>query len=164
MDSSRLGVGEIVAGISGLALFIFMFLPWYGIDSLGGFGVSGLDLNLNAWEAFSFTDVLLFLVAVLVVGLVLVQMAESTPDMPAPPAQIVTIAGVVALVLILFRLIFTPDFDAEGFDIDVDLGRKIGIFLGLIAAAGITYGGWRAGNERTTADVSAAPSEPPQQP
>lgn len=145
MDSSKLGVGEIVAGVSGLALFIFMFLPWYGVDSVGGFGVGGVDAN--AWEAFSFVDVLLFLVAVVVVGLVLVQVAESTPELPAPPAQIIMIAGVVALVLILFRLIFTPGVDSAGVDVDVDLGRKLGILLGLVAAAGISYGGWRALNE-----------------
>ena len=158
MDSSKLGVGEIVAGISGLALFVFMFLPWYGIDSVGGFGVSA---DASAWEAFSFIDLLLFLVCVVVVGLVIVQMAETTPDMPAPPAQIITIAGVVALVLILFRLIFTPGVDTGGVDIEVDLGRKIGVFLGLIAAAGIAYGGWRASSE---GPAPAAPVTPdPQQ-
>jgi hypothetical protein len=158
VNSSKLGVGEIVAGISGLALFVFMFLPWYGIDSVSGFGVSA---DVSAWEAFSFVDVLLFLVAVVVVGLVIVQMAETTPDMPAPPAQIITVAGIVALVLILFRLIFTPGVDIGGVDIDVDLGRKIGVFLGLIAAAGIAYGGWRASNE---APAPSAPVTPdPQQ-
>jgi hypothetical protein len=161
VDSSKLGVGEIVAGIGGLALFVFMFLPWYGVDSVGGFGVSGVDLNVSAWESFSFVDILLFLVAVVVVGLVVVQMAESTPDMPAPPAQIITIAGVVALVLILFRLIFTPGFDTGGLDIDVDLGRKIGIFLGLIAAGGIAYGGWRATQESPMPTPDPIPSPTP---
>jgi outer membrane biosynthesis protein TonB len=158
VDSSKLGVGEIIAGISGLALFVFMFLPWYGVDSVGGFGVSGADAS--AWEAFSFIDILLFLVAVVVVGLVIVQMAESTPDMPVPPAQILTIAGVVALVLILFRLVFAPDFNTEGLDVDVDLGRKIGIFLGLIAAAGITYGGWRAMQETPMPSPTPDPTPP----
>ncbi len=153
MDSSKLGVGEIVAGISGLALFVFMFLPWYGIDSVAGFGVSA---DANAWEAFSFVDVLLFLVCVVVVGLVIVQLAETTPELPAPPARIVMGAGVVALVLIVLRLIFTPGVDAGGVDIEVDLGRKIGIFLGLLAAAGIVYGGWRASNE-------ASAGSPPEQ-
>lgn len=159
MDSSKLGVGEIVAGISGLALFVFMFLPWYGIDSVGGFGVDGADVS--AWEAFSFIDVLLFLVAVVVVGLVIVQLAETTPDMPAPPAQIIMVAGIVALVLILFRLLITPGINADGLEIDVDLGRKIGVFLGLIAAAGITYGGWRASNEPVASHGAAAESVPP---
>jgi hypothetical protein len=169
VDSSKLGVGEIVAGISALALFLFMFLPWYGIDSVGGFGVGGGDAN--AWEVFSFVDILLFLVVVAVVGLVLVQMAGSTPDMPSPPAQLIAIAGVVAFVLILFRLIFTPGIDTGGVDIDVDLGRKIGIFLGLIASAGIAYGGWRGMNEPAAAgpgvggtSASAPPPPPPPAP
>ena len=127
MDSSKLGIGEIVAGIGGLALFVFMFLPWYGVDSVAGFGVSGADAS--AWEAFAFVDVLLFLVAVVVVGLVVVQMAESTPELPAPPAQIIAIAGALALALILFRLIVAPDLVTGGIDLGVDLGRKTGIFL-----------------------------------
>ena len=159
MDSSKLGVGEIVAGISGLALFVFMFLPWYGIDSVGGIGLDGGDAS--AWEAFSFIDILLFLVCVVVVGLVIVQMAETTPDLPAPPAQIITIAGAVAVILILFRLIVTPGVDTGDTGIDVDLGREIGVFLGLIAAAGIAYGGWRASNE---APAAAAPAEPDPRP
>jgi hypothetical protein len=56
------------------------------------------------------------------------------------------------VVLILFRLIIVPDgsIDVEG----VDLGRKVGIFLGLIAAAGITFGGWTAMNERASGQFS----------
>lgn len=158
MDSSKLGVGEIVAGISGLALFVFMFLPWYGVDSVAGFGVSA---DASAWEAFSFIDILLFLVCVVVVGLVIVQMAETTPELPAPPSQIITIAGVVAVVLILFRLIVTPGVDTGDTGIDIDLGREFGVFLGLIAAAGIAYGGWRASNE---APAVPAPAEPEPRP
>ena len=160
MDSSKLGVGEMVAGIGGLALFVFMFLPWYGVDSVGGFGISGGDAS--AWEAFSFIDILLFLVSVVVVGLVIAQLAETTPEMPAPPAQIIMIAGIVALVLIVFRLVFAPGVDSGDIDIDVDLGREIGIFLALIAAAAIAYGGWRATNEAAqTSEPTSSSAAPP---
>ena len=48
--------------------------------------------------------------------------------------------------LIVIRIISIPgaDVDIEG----VEFGRKIGIFLGLIAAGGITFGGYTAMNER----------------
>lgn len=145
MDTSKVSPGEAIAGISALALFIFLFLPWYGIDSVGGFGVGDLGGSLSAWEAFSFIDILLFLAAVVVVGLVLAHAADATPELPQPPALIIAVAGVLALVLILFRLLVTPDLDTSS--VDVDLGRKIGIFLALVSAAGIAYGGWRAMNE-----------------
>ena len=35
MDSSRLRTGEIVAGVGGLALFVFLFFDWFGAG--GGF-------------------------------------------------------------------------------------------------------------------------------
>lgn len=166
MDTNKVGTGEAIAAGSALALFLFMFLPWYGLGSVGGFDVSGVGGDASAWEIFSFVDILLFLIAVAVVGLVLAQAAESTPDLPRPPATIIAVLGGAAVVLILFRLIFAPDVGDDV--VDVDLTRKIGIFLGLIAAAGIAYGGWRAMSETVArgpsgdaAGTGASPVTPP---
>jgi hypothetical protein len=156
VDTNKVGLGEAIAGISALALFVFMFLPWYGLGSVGGFDVSGLGGNANAWEVFSFVDILLFLIAAIVVGLVVAQAAERTPELPQPPALIIAALGVAALVLILFRLIVTPGVGEDV--VDVDLSRKIGIFLGLIAAAGIAYGGWRAMSEPAGAGATGGPA------
>ena len=73
---------------------------------------------------------------------------NAVPDLPQPPGLIIAAAGAFAVLLILFRLIVIPDgnVDVDG----VDFSRKIGIFLGLIAAAGITFGGWTAMNERAS--------------
>lgn len=173
MDTSKVSFGEMIAGISALALFIFMFLPWYGIDSVGGFDVGSVDANGNAWEAFSFIDILLLVAIIIVGGLVLASAADATPDLPESPGTIIALTGAVATVLILFRLIFTPDFDTGGLDLDVDVGREIGVFLGLIAAAGMAYGGYRAREEVAAAGpgtggasassppAPAAPSPPP---
>jgi hypothetical protein len=149
VDTSKVSPGEMIAGISALALFIFLFLPWYGVDSVGGFGVGDLGGSLSAWEAFDFIDILLFLAAVVVVGLVLARAADALPQLPQPPALMIAAAGAIALVLILFRLLVAPDFGTDA--VDVDLGRKLGIFLALLSAAGITYGGWRAMNEPVAA-------------
>jgi purine-cytosine permease-like protein len=149
VDTSRISFGEMVAAVSGLLLFIFMFVGWYGVEDVSG--------SANAWESFSFIDILLFLAAVVAVSIAVLRAADAMPaELPAPPGLIVAGAGALAVLLILFRLIATPDFDVLG--VDVDTTRKIGVFLGLLAAAGIAYGGYMAMNER--ASGAAPPAGP----
>jgi hypothetical protein len=62
-------------------------------------------------------------------------------------------AGAVAVVLILFRLLNTPGEAVVGFGVNVEVSRKIGVFLGLIAAAALTYGGWTAVHGRPRVSV-----------
>lgn len=150
MDTSKISFGEMVAGVSGVALFIFMLLPWYGVSA--DLGVGSVSDSASAWQAFSFIDILLFLVAVTAIALVVARATGNLPDLPQPPGLIVAAAGALAVVLILFRLLVVPDggIDVEG----VDFSRKIGVFLGLLAAAGITFGGWTAMNERASGKVA----------
>lgn len=148
MDSSRISFGETIAGVSAVLLFIFMFFPWFGATAkVGNSEVSGA--NANAWQAFSFIDILLFLAVIITVGLVIARAADQIPPtLPAPVGMIMLVAGAIAVVLILFRILDTPGEDVTGFGVNVEVGRKIGVFLGLIAAAALTYGGWTASNER----------------
>jgi len=146
MDTSKISFGEMIAGVSAIALFLFMLLPWYGASA--SFGGVSLSESASAWEVFSFIDILLFLVVVVAIGLVAARAANALPELPQPPGLIIAAAGACAVLLILFRLIVVPDGDV---DVDgVDFSRKIGIFLGLIAAGGITFGGWTAMNERAS--------------
>jgi hypothetical protein len=142
----------MVAGASGLALFIILFLPWYGgkatgsVPGAGSFSVSGGDVS--GWQAFSFIDILLFLVAAIAVGLTVARAMDAMPDLPQPPGLIVAAAGALAVLLVLFRLLSTPDSGVSGLGVDIEVTRKIGPFLALIAAGGITFGGYTAMNER----------------
>ncbi len=150
MDTSRISFGEMVAGASGVALFIVMFFPWYGVSVEGaGSDIDGPDFN--AWESFSFIDILLFLVALVTIGLVVARAAGETPGgLPAPPGLIIAAAGALAVLLVLYRLIDPPGEDFSGFGVEAGVARKVGVFLGLIAAGGITFGGWTAMNERAS--------------
>ncbi len=82
--------------------------------------------------------------------------------------------GILCVLLIIFRIIDPPDFgtgdaldEAEALGIDtegVDIGRKIGVWLGLIASAGIAFGGWRAMQEEGTSfagEADRAQNRPP---
>ena len=76
--------------------------------------------------------------------------------LPAPPGLIVAGAGALAVLLILFRLLNTPGEDISGFGVEIDIGRKVGVFLGLLAAGGIAFGGWTAMNERASGEAPPA--------
>jgi hypothetical protein len=149
VDTSKISFGETVAAASAGLLFVFMFIPWFGASAeVAGGKIQGG--NANAWQAFSIIDILLFLVIAVTIGLVVARAAGKLPaELPAPPGVIILGAGVLAALLIIFRLINTPGEDVVGFGVQVDVGRKIGIFLGLIAAAGIAFGGKTAMDERT---------------
>jgi hypothetical protein len=167
MDTSKLSLGDQIAAASGIALFIFMFLPWYGasvstnITGAGGISVSD---TANAWQVFSFIDILLFLVAVVAVG---VPVAKATGSLPedVPGALLLLGAGALGVLLVLYRIIDLPGGDVSSFGgVNVDFGRKIGIFLGLIATAGVAYGGWRANEESPVSSTPATPPAPPPAP
>jgi hypothetical protein len=149
VDVSRLSRGELIAAASGVALFLFLFLPWYHFTV----DIAGLPIgsNRNAWEAFGAIDVLLFLIAVVAVGVPVARAAGSLPS-EFPVALVLLAVGGLGLLLVLYRLIDlpTPDVPLQGND-TVDVGRRIGVLMGLLATAGIAYGGWRAGDTAAAA-------------
>jgi hypothetical protein len=165
MDANRLNTGEKIAGISGVLLLIIMFLfDWFTID-VGG-GVFDVSTGGNAWESFGFIDLILFLAAISGIALALVATSASKPDMPVALSAITAGLGILGVVLVLFRIISPPDFGVGDL---VDVGRGIGVFLGLVATAGIAYGGWAAmqaegssfGASASGGDAPPPPPPPP---
>jgi hypothetical protein len=169
MDFSRVRTGELIAGISGAALFIFMFFSWFGIEggTIGGvqFQVP-VEGSANAWESFDFIDIVLLLAVIAAIGLMVLSASQASVNLPVAASAITAGLGILATLLVLYRVIDPPDFGVEG----LDVGRKIGVFLGLIASAGIGAGGWLAMQEEGTtfggeADrFGGGPSEPPPPP
>ena len=158
MDTSRLSVGDQIAAVSGAVLLVALFLPWYGLEvNVPGLAGSG---SASAWEALGFIDILLFLVAVVAIGVPVAKATGSLPD-DVPGPLLVLAAGGLAVLLVLFRLIDMPTPDGG---IGLDFSRKFGIFLGLVAAVGVAYGGWRANEEAPAASTPAAAPPPPPPP
>lgn len=147
MDFSRVTFGEAIAAGSGLALFIIMFLPWFGVSE------DPVSDSYSAWKAFSIIDIILFLVIVIAIGQAIVRAADAMPELGQPPGAIVAGAGGFALLLVFFRLISTPEVDFLGQSVASD--RKIGVLLGLFAAAGIAYGGYTSIDERLDEEFEA---------
>jgi len=147
MDFARISFGEMIAAVSGFLLILFMFLPWFGYSAnVGGIGDVG-SVNANFWEVSDILDILLLLVGLIAIGVALARAAGAMPaNLPAPVGTIVLGAGALAVLIVLFRLLVPPD---GGID-EIDVSRKIGVFLGLLAAAGVAFGGYTASNERVS--------------
>jgi hypothetical protein len=147
MDLDRLNIGEKIAGVSAILLFIFMFFDWFEVEvSGGGFSGSIPGAGGSAWDALDFIPIVLVVAIVAALGLVALRLADSTYEPPVPASTVVAVLGAISVVLILFRIVDPPTFD--GFSgISVDTTLKVGIFLGLISAAGIAYGGYSAMRE-----------------
>lgn len=148
MDVDRLSTGEKIAGVAAVLLFIFMFFDWYSVDVSvnGGAFVGTASGGGDAWEAFSLIDLFLLLTVIVTIAAVTIELTDALIEPPVSMSSIVAILGGISVLLILYRIIDTPS--AGSFPgVSVDVSPAVGIFLGLIAAAGVAYGGYRAMQE-----------------
>jgi Kef-type K+ transport system membrane component KefB len=129
LDLSRLRRGEWIAAGSALALLAVMFLlKWYGVP-----GVS-----VNAWHALSILRWLMLLTIVTALVLAYLQASRRSPALPVTFSVLLTTVAVLLVLLLIYRvLINEPGPD------DI-VGQRLGAYLGLLCALGITYGGYRS--------------------
>jgi hypothetical protein len=128
----------MVGAVSGAVLLVASFLPWY---SAGG-------ENATAWQAFSFTDLVMAAAAILALSVGIVVLARLSVSYPVAGSSVTAGLGVLALVLIVYRLINPPGAG--------EVDREVGAWLGLVAAAGIAWGGWLGMQEHTPVRASPA--------
>jgi hypothetical protein len=151
LDPSRLRTGEIVAGIGGFALFVFLFFDWFG----GGAEVSGNVLSgtasishpgVSGWNALSdLPGFLIMLSGVSGIALAALAAAGQRLNVPVRRGAVTALLGVLAVLLILWRMVAgTPTL-------------KIGIFLGLGAAVAVTWGALLALSEDGFEPLVAVP-------
>jgi hypothetical protein len=147
MDVDKLSSGEKVAGVSAILLFVFMFFDWFSVEVSGGNGIltaAAVGAG-SAWDTLDFIPIVLVIPILAALGVVALRLTDSVFEPPIPANSVVAILGGLSFLLILFRIVDTPDFGVSGLPIDVS--PSLGIFLGLLAAAGIAYGGYRAMQE-----------------
>jgi hypothetical protein len=166
MNQSTAPTGYTLAGLSGFALIVVMLLfAWFGFPNASG---------IDAFKAFH-DWVLFFLIFTAFAGMALALVGASTRvDLPVALSAIATGLGVISLIILLIYVISPPNFSIAG-SASIGLDRKIGIWLGLIATAGVAVGGYLAMQEEGTSfsdeadrvgtaddtDGSATPPPPP---
>jgi hypothetical protein len=121
MDLRRLRAGEWVAGISGVVLLVALFLPWYGDDAGSRTG----------WQSLGALDVVLALVALSALAIPVVTAFQRVPAVSLAHQSLTSLAGWVALVLVLIRVLNKPDWAS---------GREWGLWVALAATAGVAAG------------------------
>jgi hypothetical protein len=118
----KLRWGEALAGLGSALLLVSLFLPWFGSP------------NVTAWEAFAVVDLLLLGAAALGLFMAFAAATYAKPDLPISTQALSVPAGLIATLLVIFRLL-DP---AGGGD------REVGLYLGLAAAVALLLGAWGA--------------------
>jgi hypothetical protein len=150
--------GEWTFLLAAVLLFAFMFLRWYGSELSGqaeqvaffGEGAGG-----DAWQTLDLISLALLLTVVVAVGAALLRLAGSRWAPGISPSAMVAVLGGLSTLLIAFRILVPPDLGTLG-GVSINATRHLGVFLGLAAAAGIAYGGYRAMGERGTSFAQIA--------
>jgi hypothetical protein len=121
VDFSKLSTGQKVGVVSGVVLVVNLFLPWYG-----AFG-----LNLNAFDAefFAWGGSFIAIAGGVILALKAFGRADASRG-TLGAEQIALLTGGLGFVLIVLRWITEND------------ATRFGLYLGLIAAAGVTYGAY----------------------
>ena len=123
MDLRRLRLGEWVLALSGAALIVSLFLPWYERGSA----------SMTAWESLSVTDGLLCAIGAVAVSAWVVTATQKTVPVSIAIEAITAVLGLVAVVLALNRVIDMPD-PGPGYS------TAAGAWIALAAAVGVTGG------------------------
>ena len=131
MNTTKLSTGELIVGGAGLVLFISLFLDWIA--------------GTSAWQIFDVTDIVLALCALVPVALVAARLAGRAVRLPVDEGRLVVILGIVAT-----TVAWTFVLESEGLD--------FGIFLSLLSALALIYGGTQLG--RTVTPAPATPTRP----
>jgi hypothetical protein len=121
-----------LAAIAALALFVSMFLPWYGVQ-----GSRAIGGSVSAFGAFSFVEAAVLLVALAVLALLFARSEHATFHLPGGDGTVVMAAGAWVALLLIWRLFDKPDAA------DALVGVEWGIFFALAAAGVLAYAGSR---------------------
>jgi hypothetical protein len=164
-DISRLRRADQIVGGGAIALFIFLFFfKWYGFStnapSIGGVNVSG-SISYSGWHTFTNSRWIWIITIIVALGAVAIRAGLLKLELPLQAGVLVAGLGTLSTLLILYRILDHPSASASFGGVHTSVGIKIGIWLGLIAAGALTYGGYLSMQDEGTslADVREQASQ-----
>jgi hypothetical protein len=146
-DISRLRRADQIVGAAAIAFFVILFFfKWYGISSnvtsISGVNVGGGNVTRSGWDTFTNSRWIWIITIIVALGSVVLVASQRKLELPLQPGVIVAGLGALSTVFILYRIIHHPTASASFGSFHASVGIKLGIWLGLIAALAITYGGY----------------------
>jgi len=126
---------DLLTGAAGALLLGALFLRWYAVVVPVATGGARVQLNLTGWQSLSVIDVVLAVVALLAIALPLAQILRDSPAAAVAVGDVTAAAGIVAVVLIVFRIV-----DQPGSNRFVDV--QGGAWIALVAALALLAGAW----------------------
>jgi hypothetical protein len=121
----------MIAGAAGIVLIVMLFLPWVSIE--------GVD-NLSGWQLFIVGDIFFLITGLVGIAAALAAGGRLIPGLSWGGAA--ALLGSVATILLLWLLIFDwPD----------GTSRMLWVFIALVAAAGVAFGGFTSAEDERTA-------------
>jgi len=116
-----------------------------------------VERSQSPWQALEVIPLFLMLAIVVAVGAAVLRLGGSGWKPTIPPSAAVCVLGLLASLLILIRMISPPTLTPGALSgIEFDVSLELPIFLALVAALGIAYGGWRSMQEEGTSFAGVA--------
>jgi hypothetical protein len=147
MRLGRLNRGEAIAAGSALVLLVAMFLDWFDpvvSGQVGRIAYVSVSSGGSAWNSLGWLSLALMLAAIgAAAAAVLLRLRASAWKPAIPPAAWVAVLGGLATAMNLWLIIDPPGLGTVG-GVTINATPQPGAYLGLLAAAGIAYGGYRA--------------------
>jgi hypothetical protein len=141
-----LSAARRIVAVGAVALLVFMFFfDWYGGNVTGlarGVQLTGAALSSTGWQTFTISRWVWLLTALLALGSVVAWARGYEDRGPLPLSAIVAGFGALASALIVIRILHHPGLSASAGTVHLSYGVKTGIWLGLIAALAIAFGGY----------------------
>jgi hypothetical protein len=135
-----------IVAVGAVALLVFMFFfDWYGGNVTGlarGVQLTGAALSSTGWQTFTISRWVWLLTALLALGSVVAWARGYEDRGPLPLSALVAGLGALASALIVIRILHHPGLSASAGTVHLSYGVKTGIWLGLIAALAIAFGGY----------------------
>ncbi|MGH2906316.1 MAG: hypothetical protein ACRDKI_06045, partial [Solirubrobacterales bacterium] len=159
--------GRLIAAAGGIVLIISLFLSWYGLSGTTGniAGQLNIDTSFSGWQSLDIGDFVLFLIGLLAITPAALDIFDLELELPFDKGLAILVGGGIAVAWVILRILDKPGGGIAG----SVLSLKFGIFVALVGAALVTFGGFTQRGEdenEMAAAPQAAPAAgmPPQQP